>query len=543
MAFDKSEPSEQMNVIKRRAKLFLRQLARKIDHQDVVDHVREEGQMSGRYVFMAVMSCAIATLGLLLSSPAVIIGAMLISPLMGPIMLMGFSLSILDLPAMRRAMFSMACGVVASITISFLIVKLSPLTEITPEIIARTRPNFFDLLVAIFSGLAGGYAVIQRKGETIVGVAIATALMPPLAVTGYGLAIGSMPVAGGSFFLFMTNLLAIALSVTVLSRLYSFGAGHGKRSTLWQGALVISVFAALSVPLGLALRDIAYETTAINTVKSALLTPFSDHDSRVSDVSVTFPKGADIRVDATILTHTRVPDAEARLVADLTGRLGRPVAVNLGQVLIDEDKTLEAEAYLRMADSSIAAPLRAEISRIESLGMLRQSETELRAAVPFKLAAADIDAEHRTATLLAAPHDGLSISAYRTMEEGLKTNFPTWTIHIVPPVAELPLIAFDNGKNTISPVGESVLGDSIWALERWSTKSVEVVGYASTAGALQRFDNRTLAYQRAVTVADRLTQAGFTASPVGEYRAYRQTAEERQLGYQRFQTVLIRPGS
>ncbi|WP_373006966.1 hypothetical protein [Hyphomonas sp.] len=249
-----------MNVLKRRAKLFLRQLVRKIDHQDVGDHVREEGQMSGRYVFMAVTSCAIATLGLLLSSPAVIIGAMLISPLMGPIML----------------------------------------------------------------------------------------------------------------------------------------------------------------------------------------------------------------------------------------------TVNLGQVLIDEDKALEAEAYLRMADSSIAAPLRAEISRIESLGMLRQSETELRAAIPFKLAAADIDAEHRTATLIAAPHDGLSISACRTMEEGLKTNFPTRTIHIVPPVPELLLIAFDNGKNTLSPAGESVLGDSISALERWSSKSVEVVGYASTAGALQRFDNRNLAYQRAV---------------------------------------------
>jgi uncharacterized hydrophobic protein (TIGR00271 family) len=543
MAFDTTEPSKQMTLLKRRAKLFLRQLARKVDHGDVVQHVKEEGQISGRYIFMAVMSCAIATLGLLLSSPAVIIGAMLISPLMGPIMLMGFSLSILDVKAMRRAIFSMACGVLAAVTISFLIVKLSPLTEITPEIVARTRPNFFDLLVAIFSGLAGGYAVIQRKGETIVGVAIATALMPPLAVTGYGLAVGSMAVAGGSFFLFMTNLLAIALSVTVLSRIYSFGAGHGSRSTLWQGALVISVFAALSVPLGLALRDIAYETAAINTVKSALLEPFSDHESRISDVSVIFPKNNDIRVDATVLTHTRVPDAEKALIADLSSRLGRSVTVNLDQVLIDEDKKLEAEAFLRMADTSIAAPLRAEISRLETYGRLRQSETELRAAVPFQLAAADIDAAKKTATLVAQPHDGLSISAYRTMEEGLKVNFPDWTIRIVPPVAELPLIAFDNGKNVISPAGESVLGDSIWALEHWSSKTVEVVGYASTTGALQRFDNRTLAYQRAVTVADRLTQAGFTAAPVGEYRAFRQTSDERQLGYQRFQTVLIRPGS
>ncbi|MEH6807799.1 MAG: DUF389 domain-containing protein [Hyphomonas oceanitis] len=543
MAFDKTTAVENLDTWRRQARVFFKRLGRKIDHEAVVDHACEEGQISGRYAFMAVMSCAIATLGLLLSSPAVIIGAMLISPLMGPIMLMGFSLSILDLAALRRAIFTMALGVLAAVTISFLIVRLSPLTEITPEIIARTRPNFFDLLVAIFSGLAGGYAVIQRKGETIVGVAIATALMPPLAVTGYGLAVGSMAVAGGSFFLFMTNLLAIALSVTVLSRLYGFGADHGSRSTMFQSAMVLTVFAALSLPLGIALRDIAYEATAINTVKDALLDPFDDNEARISDVSVQFPKREDIRVDATILTRTRVPDAASQLTAELTKRLGRPVDINLGQVLINEDKTLEAEAFLRMADTSIAAPLRAEISRLQTFGELRQTETELRAAIPFELAAADINADAKTATLMAAPHDGLSISAYRTMEAGLQTNFPEWKIRLVPPVSELPLINFDNGEAVLSPEGEAVLGNSIWALQHWSVTTVETVGYASTAGELRRFDNQTLAYRRAAAVAERLTQAGIAATPIGEYRAYRQTADEKQLGYQRFQTVLIRPGS
>ncbi|MBU1288526.1 MAG: DUF389 domain-containing protein [Alphaproteobacteria bacterium] len=543
MAFDKTNAVESIDTWRRQARVFFKRLGRKIDHEAVVEHAREEGQTSGRYVFMAVMSCAIATLGLLLSSPAVIIGAMLISPLMGPIMLMGFSLSILDLAALRRAILTMALGVLAAVTISFLIVRLSPLTEITPEIIARTRPNFFDLLVAIFSGLAGGYAVIQRKGETIVGVAIATALMPPLAVTGYGLAVGSMAVAGGSFFLFMTNLLAIALSVTVLSRLYGFGANHGSRSTMWQSAMVLAVFAALSLPLGIALRDIAYEATAINTVKDALLDPFDDNESRISDVSVQFPKREAIRVDATILTRTRVPEAESQLTAELTSRLGRPVDINLGQVLINEDKTLEAEAFLRMADTSIAAPLRAEISRLQTFGELRQTETELRAAIPFELSAADINADAKTATLVAAPHDGLSISAYRTMETGLQTNFPEWKIRLVPPVSELPLINFANGEAVLSPAGESVLGDSIWALQHWSVSTVETVGYASTAGELRRFDNETLAYRRAAAVANRLTQAGIIATPIGEYRAYRQAADEKQLGYQRFQTVLIRPGS
>jgi len=154
---------------------------REIKHNDVVEHVADEGVLTGRYIFMTVMACGIAILGLLLSSPAVIIGAMLISPLMGPIMLMGFSLAILDLAALRQSVISLAIGTAVALGTSFLIVLISPLTENTSEILARARPNFFDLLVAVFSGLAGGYAVIHRKGETIVGVAIAAVVFLPTA--------------------------------------------------------------------------------------------------------------------------------------------------------------------------------------------------------------------------------------------------------------------------------------------------------------------------------------------------------------------------
>lgn len=127
-----------------------------IDYTTVVQEVREDGALSGRYQFMTLMSCAIATLGLLLSSPAVVIGAMLISPLMGPIVQLGMSLCILDLRAMRSSLISIGVGVGLVLIASAGIVALSPLTQATPEILARTQPNLFDLLVAIFSGLAGG---------------------------------------------------------------------------------------------------------------------------------------------------------------------------------------------------------------------------------------------------------------------------------------------------------------------------------------------------------------------------------------------------
>jgi uncharacterized hydrophobic protein (TIGR00271 family) len=541
MTEDTRKLSDWTAAARKRIKAFLYLLARKTSHEEVIEQVRADGQLSGRYIFMAVMSCGIAILGLLLSSPAVVIGAMLISPLMGPIMLMGFSLTILDVPAMRRAVFSMACGVVAALTISFLIVKLSPLTEVTPEILARTRPNLFDLLVAIFSGLAGGYAVIQRQGATIVGVAIATALMPPLAVTGFGLAVGSMAIAGGSFFLFMTNLLAIALSVTVLSKIYGFGAAHGTHNQTWQTVLIVGVFVALSIPLGLALRDIAYETRAINTVKSTLLVPFEGQEARISDVGIVVPRKGDIRVAATILTHERVPDAEQTLSTDLSTYLGRPVSVSLAQVLIDENKGQDAEDYLRMADISLAAPLRAKINELEAIGARQATASDLRRAIPFAVTAADIDPEAMTAKLIAAPGAGIAIGGYRSMEATLAANFPDWKIEVVPPEGDLPRIAFEEGSDKIAPEGEAAVSDCIWALQRWKSGAAEAVGHASSNGD-QRF-NRTLAERRGAAIAERLKAAGFTVTASADYRGTRQTADERRLGLEHFQTGLVRPES
>lgn len=114
-----------------------------IQKNDVVEHLAEEGVLTGRDIFMTVMACGIA---------------------------------ILDLAALRQSVISLAIGIAVALGTSFLIVLISPLTENTSEILARARPNFFDLLVAVFSGFAGGYAVIHRKGETIVGVAIAAEL-------------------------------------------------------------------------------------------------------------------------------------------------------------------------------------------------------------------------------------------------------------------------------------------------------------------------------------------------------------------------------
>jgi len=169
------------------------------------------------YWLEIIFSAGIAALGLVLNSPAVIIGAMLISPLMGPIMATGLALATGDLYLAIKAIANLVASIALAIALSALIVWLLPFHSVTTEVLARINPNLLDLGVALFSGLAGSVAVC-RAGTgngvmTLPGVAIAVALMPPLCTMGFGLGSGAnMRIMGGAGLLFLTNLVAIVSS-------------------------------------------------------------------------------------------------------------------------------------------------------------------------------------------------------------------------------------------------------------------------------------------------------------------------------------------
>lgn len=513
----------------------VRELAQKIDHQAVVADVQADGVLTGRYAFMVVMACAIAILGLLLSSPAVVIGAMLISPLMGPIMLLGFSLCILDYAAMRKALIGVGVGVIGALAISILIVMFSPLREATPEILARTRPNLFDLLVAIFSGLAGGYSVIHRRGATIVGVAIATALMPPLAVVGFGIATGSGVIAGGAFFLFMTNLLAIALSVTGLAWLHGFATQHSQKAVRWQTILVVIVFGGLSLPLGFALRDIAYEAQVQNVVRKDALLPFAEHEAEISGLTVTFPRGEPIHIDQTVLTRGHVAEAEAVLKKHYESVLKSEVRLNLNQVLVAEDKPLDAKAMLLLAQQSMA-PLQRQVEDLAGQERIRIS---LRDGLPFPTLAIEVDQTSQTIRIAAAPAAKMTVTQYREMEASLAARHPGYAVRITPVHMELPLVTFDDGSQ-LSAEGQAAIDDIAWALERWNVKAVVVEGNASLGGS--RSANRLLALRRAEAVCAKLGAKGLATQAVSAFGAADQAALERQRGKAIFQSAKVVPG-
>lgn len=181
------------------------------------------------YWLEIVFSAGIAAFGLVINSPAVIIGAMLISPLMGPIMATGLALAVGDLYLAIKAIAKLVASIALAVALSAFLVWLLPFHSITTEILARINPNLLDLGIALFSGLAGSVAVCRTAGgsgvTTLPGVAIAVALMPPLCTIGYGLGSGvNTRIMGGAGLLFLTNLVAIVSSAFAVFLLVGMNA-------------------------------------------------------------------------------------------------------------------------------------------------------------------------------------------------------------------------------------------------------------------------------------------------------------------------------
>lgn len=182
--------------------------------------MEENTVIRGSNMWILIMAIFIASIGLNVNSTAVIIGAMLVSPLMSGILTMGYSLATCDLAMLRKAFTRFGTQVIISLVTSSIYFALSPLTVPTAEMIARTSPTLWDVLIAFFGGIAGGIGNTRNKKSNVIpGVAIATALMPPLCTTGYGIATGQPRFILGAFYLFSINTLFIMLSAALVTKL------------------------------------------------------------------------------------------------------------------------------------------------------------------------------------------------------------------------------------------------------------------------------------------------------------------------------------
>ncbi|HEY54136.1 MAG TPA: TIGR00341 family protein [Caldilineae bacterium] len=194
------------------------------------------------FYVLIVLASIIASLGLLQNSAAVIIGAMLVAPLMSPILAMAMAMVIGDYRQLLEAAESTAKGVTLAIIVGMAVTLLSPLNQVTDQILARTEPTVLDLGVALASGAAAGYAMSRKEvSAALPGVAIAAALVPPLCVTGYGLGVFQLRIASGSLLLFATNLVAIIFAAAITFLALGFHPERSDKAELQKGMQITLV--------------------------------------------------------------------------------------------------------------------------------------------------------------------------------------------------------------------------------------------------------------------------------------------------------------
>lgn len=334
--------------------------------------------LSLTYALELLLSAGIATFGLVLDSPAVVIGAMLISPLMGPILAGGLALAAADIYLGIKALLSVVLSSVCAILFGAALVWLLPFHSPTQEILARTHPNLLDLGVALFSGLAGTIVVCRGGGgggvTALPGVAIAVALMPPLCTIGFGVGSGfSWPIITGAGLLFLTNLAAITTSAFVAfyavrmdapelrmkidysivehassDRLYrllmktGLGRAFGDIGKLrWRVLMLVATLAALFFPLRQSLFQLREETVARTAANEAVRLLASPGMIFTQQLDVT-PERIILRM---IVTDTVAEDKIREAEKLLLRRTGKEVTVAVRKVASEEELALLRERF------------------------------------------------------------------------------------------------------------------------------------------------------------------------------------------------------
>jgi len=315
-----------------------------LDRSLILASVARDARLDKKFLLLIILAAAIATLGLLQSSTAVVIGAMLVSPLMGPIMGLGFGLATIESSLIKRSLVTLAAGMAVAVVVAMLIIWVSPIQDVTAELRARTQPTLLDLGVAVVGGIAGVYAIMRKLSGVMVGVAIATALVPPLSTVGFGLVTGRPDFALGAALLFLTNTLAIAFAATIVARLNHFGPSLTPQHTAMQVVGIVVTLGILSIPLALSLNDIAREIRARTMVQSELDRMLGASD-RIDSLNVRLD-GDTVAVDGVVLVDHYAGRLNNALAEAVRRDLDRNARISIVQLRQQTNAAVQFEERL-----------------------------------------------------------------------------------------------------------------------------------------------------------------------------------------------------
>lgn len=286
---------------------------------ELIDHsIRSGVVLRGTNLWVLMFAILIASIGLNVNSTAVIIGAMLISPLMGPIMGIGYGVGIYDAALIRKSFRNLGIATLISLLVSTLYFLLTPLADAQSELLARTSPTIWDVLIAFFGGLAGIIgATRSEKTNIIPGVAIATALMPPLCTAGYGLANGNWEFFFGAFYLYSINCVFIAFAAILI--IWVLNPSHKlfvdeKTETRVSRVLTAVVLLTLLPSVYLAVK-LVKEEVFNSRARTFISKELTFEQAHLTERSINpAKKQIEVALIGDLISHEKLKDIEARLM-------------------------------------------------------------------------------------------------------------------------------------------------------------------------------------------------------------------------------------
>jgi uncharacterized hydrophobic protein (TIGR00271 family) len=319
----------------------------------VRDSIADGARLDSAYLFMNALATVVASYGLLANSTAVVIGAMVVAMLLGPIMGLALALVDGDTRLLRHALVAELAGAVLVLALGVILGKVHSDIPLTSEILARTKPNLLDLMIALAGGAAGAYATVSpRLSVGLVGVAIATALVPPLASCGICISRGQYHLAGGAFLLFVTNLVAIQCASSVV--LFAFGYHKVFTKDLsaraYIGRLVIDglVLALLSIFLFSRLSSTIGQESFESSVRMKLIKGLEDYPGAyLAETRFRYEPTTDIVVAVVRVPNSITPQQTAKLQAALPTRNSRKIELHVRSLFTKE---ATAQGYLHVIE-------------------------------------------------------------------------------------------------------------------------------------------------------------------------------------------------
>ena len=369
--------------LKRTIRGLLNLKADKAPEEETIASIRAGIDFRGANLWILIFAIFVASLGLNTNSAAVIIGAMLISPLMGPIVGIGLSIGIYDFEMLKRAFRSFVVATLFSVMTATFYFAITPIAEAQSELLARTSPTIYDVLIAFFGGMAGIVALCssgQRGGNVIPGVAIATALMPPLCTTGFGLATGNWIYAAGAFYLYLINSIFISLATFIGVNLMDFNKKVfvDKQREKRVKNLIVTIAVLTMLPAALLTYMLVKENIFTKKVNDFITQVITTEQTQVIAKEADY-RNKEIRI---VTIGEEISERDLSRARNLLTRFGlKDVKLNIVQgtknLDANELKTLLADPTLRQADKNakLLASEQQQVARLEKeLDKYKQAE-------------------------------------------------------------------------------------------------------------------------------------------------------------------------